>query len=231
MKIVGEQFFPARGREFPSGELPAPLLHLLQLHKMEKSGSRSHPIDFLDVLKRLGELQIRRTEEQGHPGKKGRPAKWSGPQDKKVPVQSVAGLLDLRYAIIDFLIEAFGAKPFIPISKKGQDRWLTLGWTESTFVRLWVAVVDSDDRDISDWNQRRITNREGTYTAVLAKDFHRRTHDRAKRIRIWLPALGLPVLFTPGGNNTDIKPALVRGRNRELKCFALQSLWEALGCA
>lgn len=233
MKIVGEQFFPLRGRGYPSGELPQALLKLLRLHKLDEAGTRSHRIDLLRTLKRVGVMQVRKTEEQARPAKKSntRSAKWARPSDKTVPFQSVAGLLELRHAIIDFLIEKFGAKPFIPVSKKGRDQWITLGWTESTFVRLWVAVVDSDERDVSGWNQRRITNQEGTYTAVLAKEFHRMTRDRAQKIRIWLPALGIAVLFTPGGVNSEVRPVQYRSRNRELKCFSLQSLWEALGCA
>jgi hypothetical protein len=231
VRIVGEQFFPPRGRDFPSRDLPKPLLNLLRFHKLDR-GTRSHRIDLLDTLKRVGLMQVKRTEEQARPARKktARSAKWAGPYDRKVPIRSAAGLLDLRHTIIDFLIETFGARPFIPVSKKGRDLWITLGWTEPTFIRLWVGVVDSDGRDVSDWNQRRITNHEGTYTAVLAKEFHRLTRDRARRIRIWLPALGLAVLFTPGGIDTEIRAAAIRGRNRELKCFALEALWGALGC-
>jgi hypothetical protein len=137
--------------------------------------------------------------------------------------------MDLHGAITDFLMDTFGAKPFIPVEKKGRELWITLGWTESTFVRSWVSVTDSENRDVSDWNQRRITNHNGTYTAVLAHDFHRMTRDRAQVIRMWLPALGLAVLFTGDGVNPQPpRAANSRGLNRELKCFPFQTLWEAL---
>lgn len=226
MKLVGEKFFPKQGRDFPADRLPPNLARLLQVHHLAPSSSS---IDLLDVLKKVGVMQVRKSEEKAV--KRGpKSAKWSSPGAGAAPVNSMSALLELRYALVDFLMEQYGAKPFIPVARKDGDLWITVGWSESSFVRLWVAVVDAENRDISDWNQRRITNNEGTYTAVLAKEFHRRTHDRAHKIRIWLPALGLAVLFTRDGVNSEVRSETSRSRNRELKCFTLSSLWEACGC-
>jgi hypothetical protein len=226
--IIGERFFPTHAREFRCSELPPALLKHLRLYKLGSSAR----VDLLGVLKRIGLWQERSSREKNKPGRKGNApsGKWAGIEGKTLPVQSAADLMELRHAVIDFLIDTFGAKPFIPISRKGRERWITLGWAESNFLRMWVTVVDSDDRDISDWNQRRFTNREGTYTAVLARDFHRLTRDRARTVRMWLPALTLAVLFTRSGANPTPKTTVYRSRHREPKCFTLQSLWDALDC-
>jgi hypothetical protein len=200
---------------------------LLRTYKLTRDGSRS--IDFQSILKRIGTWRQLVGENPAYfrPGRKPTPApRRAGPEDKRVPIRSVKGLQDLYHATTDFLMDTFGAKPFIPVEKSGRDWWITMGWSESNFVRSWVSVVDSENRDVSDWNRRRITNRDGTHTAVLVHDFHRFTRDRASTIRVWLPALGLAVLFTRGGINPQSTSA--RSFSRQLRCFSLDSLWQAL---
>lgn len=232
-RIAGEEFFPPRGRSFSTKDIPEPLLKLLQANKLAPSGKRAARIDFLTSLKHIGIWQEIQSKQKPAPHNKGNSPmgnKAKMPSTKKgAPIRSPGLLMEVRYAITDFLMDTFGPKPFIPVKKKGRDYWITMGWAETNFVRTWVSVVDSDNRDVSDWNQQRITNRDGTYTAVLAKDFHRLTRDRAQVVRMWLPAMGLAVLFTRDGVNPNSGMTPVRSRSRELKCFPLQALWESLG--
>jgi hypothetical protein len=223
-RIAGEEFFPPKARKFPCKELPETFLKFLQANKLLPASRKPPSIDLLMALKHVNLWQEQQSKQKAAP-RKGSPAAGKKP----ALIRSPGLLQDVRYAITDFLLDTFGSKPFIPVKKKGRDYWITMGWAESSFVRTWVSVVDSDNRDISDWNQQRVTNRDGTYTAVLAKDFHRLVKDRAQVIRMWLPGLGLPVLFTRDGVNPNSGMAPVRSRNRELKCFPLQALWDALG--
>ncbi len=233
-RIAGEEFFPPKAHKFPIPEIPEPLLKLLQSHKLAPSGRKNGKLDFLSILKHISAWQ----EAQSHqkPQAKvntappGKGAKLP-PGGKKAagPMRSPGLLMEARYAVTDFLMDTFGPKPFIPVKKKGRDQMITMGWAETTFVRTWVSVVDSDNRDISDWNQQRVTNRDGTYTAVVAKDFYRLIKDRAHVVRMWLPALGLAVLFTRTGTNPNSGMTPVRNRARELKCFTLDALWGGLG--
>lgn len=229
-RIVGEKFFPSKGREYPATELPRPLLSLLQTHKLAGPHGRRTRINLLKALKHIRKWQddLAKTPPGSRNGGSSS-TKRAGPYEKTIPVRSPGALAEVRHAITDFLMQSFGAKPFIPVDKKGRDSWITLGWSESNFVRTWVSVVDLDNRDVSNWNQRRITNRDGTYTAVLAHEFHRLTRDRAHVIRMWLPALDVAVLFTRDGTSPQARPAASRSRNRELTCFPLQALWDALG--
>jgi hypothetical protein len=232
-RIAGEEFFPSKARKFPSNELPETLLKLLQANKLAPAGRKTSKLDLLTILKHINIWQEAQSKQKpmGKPGipPSGKP-RVAGPGKKgAAPIRSPGLLMELRYAITDFLMDTLGPKPFIPVKKKGRDQWITMGWAETNFVRTWVSVVDSENRDISDWNQQRVTNRDGTYTAVLAKDFYRLTRDRAQVVRMWLPALGLAVLFTRDGSNPNSGVTPVRSRNRELKCFPLQALWEGLG--
>lgn len=230
-RIAGEEFFPPKALKFPLNEIPEPLLKLLQAHKLAPAGKKNGAIDMLASLKHITAWQDQQSKQK--PTKGGSPManknKMNPTGGKKgTPIRSPGLLMEVRYAVTDFLMDTFGPKPFIPVKKKGKDYWITMGWAEINFVRTWVSVVDSDNRDISDWNQQRVTNRDGTYTAVLAKDFFRLTRDRAQVVRMWLPALGLAVLFTRDGNNPNAGLTPVRNRSRELKCFPLQALWEGL---
>lgn len=230
--IVGEEFFPAPARRYPIKEMPLELLGLLRAGELVPKAAKAGGHDFLAALKRIAQWS-KQLEAQKANSPRGKPAvakKRAEPDSSDVPVRSPARLAEVRYAITDFLLEKFSPKLFIPVKKKGRDLWLTTGWVEQELTRMWTSAVDQDNRDISDWNRQRVNSAEGSYTAVLAKDFYRLIQGRAKLVRMWLPGLSLAVLFTADGSNPN-KPVSVtfKSRNRELKCFPLDVLWEALG--
>lgn len=214
---VGQEFFPDRGRSFPIADVPQPLLHTLRRYRVRCRSSRTFDIDLLEALERIAALQLRHRPPARSPR--------AGPYDRKVVAYSVAGLSEARTAVIDFLMNTFGAAPFLPVTRKNGELWITLGWFRPGAFWNWFTAVDSNHRDISGWNRRRITNRHGTRIVVTAAEFYRLTHDRAHTVRVWLPALEVPVLFT---RVPAVPPAI---RSRSPRCFSLQTLWGAFDVA
>jgi hypothetical protein len=228
--------FPPEARKAAGAKLSADLVERLRALKMIASKRVPSKVDCIAILEKVDKAQKAQAEKPAGPRKK-KAGEGKAPGTERAAqiarMGSYRALQELREALADFLIEQFGVGPFLPVVKKGNRYYLATAWAVDESLYRLVSVVDDEERDVSGWNQERLDRNGLSQTIAESREFFEVARRRARTVRVWLPSIGIAVLFTPTGKSPDASsdrpgPVVFRGGHREYRCFPLTTLWKAL---
>ncbi len=234
--IPSLEAYPPDAQKAPGSKLSPDLLERLRTLKMIGGKGVPSRIDCVSILAKIDKAQKAQAEKPPGPRKKkgGDPKPPGSERAAQIArMGSYRALQELREALADYLLELYGVGPFLPLVRKSSRQYIATAWAVDESLYRLVSVVDDEERDVSGWNQERLFRQGVSKTIADARDFFEVARRRARTVRVWLPSIGIAVLFTPTGKSPASAPdrpgpVVFRGGHREYRCFPLTTLWKAL---